>query len=110
MVARIIHEHHAAGLGFGTAAFFVVVTLVATAAVVAFFLFIWQVVVNWAASEPGFLARAVREHCTNHDIDYSRYPEKFPGPVTLVKKWFLSTVKDGPAQITWDSGRREDTW
>lgn len=66
---------------------------------------LYAAILAWASSKPNRFTRFFKRHLFHLPEEEI---EKFPGPVTLLKKWVLSTAKGGPAQITWDSGRRRD--
>ncbi len=71
----------------------------------------WLGVLQWAGREPNFIAKFLRKKYAGNDGDFREAPEKFPGPISLLKKWLLSTAHDGTSQITWDSGReRRSDW
>lgn len=59
--------------------------------------------VAWARSGPNIFTRLLRRLVLEQDEGEI---ENFPGPVSLIKKWILSTYEGVPSQITWDSGRR----
>lgn len=85
--------------------------LAASAVAVAALFFLWALVRSWAASGPSFPVRMYKKRLYSHrDPDFDDFPEKFPGPVALLKKWILSTGSGESSKITWDSGKRRVGW
>jgi hypothetical protein len=115
ILVRIIHSHSVGEISFtgGVGIFGLLILL--TLFVTFFLLLLWGSVLKWAEQPPNALIRYIRGKVFRPDHvepEYARYPEKFPGPIALLKKWILSIGgPPGTSQITWDSGRsREDTW
>lgn len=86
---------------------FLIVTIVGIAA----FFFLWEVITSWAERGPSFPVRwYLQRMYGGKDPDFDDFPEKFPGPIALLKKWLLSAGAGEPSQITWDSGKKRAGW
>lgn len=95
-------------IGTGDSLFFALIFVVVILLSAFLFFLGYVALVSWASTGPNAFTRVLRKHFLKLPI-YHRGEdiEKFPGPVALFKKWILSTAKGVPAQITWDSGRRD---
>jgi len=107
MVLRVAQAKVAGTMGgwesLGFMAEFFGLTLLLTMLVMA----LWMAVLSWARSGPNRITKILKRHFTQYHVDLIESPEKFPGPIQLFKKWLLSSAEAGPAQITWDSGRKD---
>lgn len=67
--------------------------------------------INWAESPPGIVASVYScRRYSGKDPDFDDFPDKFPGPIALLKKWILSTDYGEASKITWDSGKKREGW
>jgi hypothetical protein len=85
--------------------------LVATGLTVGLLFVIWSMIIAWAERGPSFWVKIckLRLHSGN-DPDYDDFPDKFPGPIALLKKWLLSADSGESSKITWDSGKKREGW
>ena len=94
-----------------TGTFALIGFLIASALAVGVFFFAWGLIRTWAASGPSFPVRVFLIHrYSGKDPDFDDFPEKFPGPIALLKKWLLSTGSGESSKITWDSGKKREGW
>ncbi len=86
---------------------FLILTILAIAA----FFFSWVVITTWAERGPSFPVRwYLLRRYGGRDPDFDDFPDKFPGPIALLKKWLLSTGSGESSKITWDSGKKRAGW
>lgn len=85
--------------------------LVATVCIIGLLFFVRAILIAWAESEPGIIAMIYKQRrYSGRDPDFDDFPEKFPGPIALLKKWILSTDSGESSKITWDSGKKRAGW
>ncbi|KKN13908.1 hypothetical protein LCGC14_1001410 [marine sediment metagenome] len=85
--------------------------LVLTLGAMAGLLFLWSLIQTWAEKEPSSSVRwYLQRRYGGKDPDFDDFPEKFPGPIALLKKWLLSTGSGESSKITWDSGKKRAGW
>lgn len=111
MIAKVVVEINqgtiAPVVGLAFSAGFLVVTLLAIGAC----FFLRACISMWAESDPGALVDLYKLHMYGgKDPDFDDFPEKFPGPIALLKKWLLSADAGESSQITWDSGKKRAGW
>jgi hypothetical protein len=85
--------------------------LVATVFFIGAFFFVWAGIRSWASQGPSLPVRWYKKRrLSGRDPDFDDFPEKFPGPIALLKKWILSAGTGEASKITWDSGKRRVGW
>jgi len=85
--------------------------LIVTIIVIAAFFFSWVVITSWAERGPSLPVRwYLQRRYGGKDPDFDDFPEKFPGPIALLKKWLLSTGSGESSKITWDTGKKRAGW
>jgi hypothetical protein len=90
---------------------FLVVFCIATAISVGAVVFLRACISVWAEAEPSLPVMIYKNHMySGKDPDFDDFPEKFPGPIALLKKWLLSADAGESSQITWDSGKKRAGW
>jgi hypothetical protein len=87
--------------------------LLASIGVAVVILFCLSFLCYWAARKPTWIVAVLKKRHHRHDWGVSRStfedaPEKFPGPIALLKKWILSIESGSSPNITWDTGRKGD--
>jgi hypothetical protein len=105
MLARITTLLDADQLGLGLALKFGFLWSVMTLLVVILLFFVWVGVTYWAEQGPNVLTQFYLKYFGNSHEDARSTPEKFPGPVALLKKWILALDEGEVSRITWDSGK-----
>lgn len=94
-----------------TAAWSFIGFLIVTIIGIAMIFLAWAIVCSWAAKPPTFPVRwYLQRRYGGRDPDFDDFPEKFPGPIALLKKWLLSTGSGESSKITWDSGKKRAGW
>lgn len=85
--------------------------LILTALAIGALLFTWAGILIWAEKEPSSLVKwYLQRRYGGKDPDFDDFPDKFPGPIALLKKWLLSTGSGESSKITWDSGKKREGW
>lgn len=90
---------------------FLVAFCMATALSFGAYFFLRACISMWAEADPSLPVEIFKHHMySGKDPDFDDFPEKFPGPIALLKKWLLSADAGEPSQITWDSGKKRAGW
>jgi hypothetical protein len=111
MIVKLVGGVNAGTLHGFTAFWSMIGFIIATVVFVAAFFFAWILLCSWAERGPSLPVRMYMNHFyRGKDPDYDDFPDKFPGPIALLKKWLLSTGSGESSKITWDSGKKRAGW
>jgi hypothetical protein len=114
MCSRVGHSVATGTVSQADGIFFLVAYVLGTVVIGVVIFGIMLLLLEWARRKPSTLVRWYKKNLTvfGHSDRYEASPEKFPGPIAMLKKWILSMYEGTTSEITWDSGKRdrENVW